>query len=67
VGIFEQINPKYPDFKHKLTKEASWINNWRNPSWIAETVDAASQDHTQSSETFIVQAGRETIDLEDCR
>ena len=63
---FEQTNPKYLDFKHTY-KEALWINNWRNPSWIAKRFDAASQDHIQSSETFIVQTGRETIDLEDCR
>ncbi|XP_059660414.1 protein OSB4, chloroplastic-like [Cornus florida] len=27
-------NPKYPDFKHKDTKEALWVEGRNNPQWV---------------------------------
>lgn len=29
-----QKNPKYPDFKHKDTGEALWVEGRYNPSWV---------------------------------
>jgi hypothetical protein len=29
-----QRNPKYPDFKHKDTGEALWVEGRYNPSWV---------------------------------
>ena len=29
-----QRNSKAPDFKHKDTGEALWIEGWNNPSWV---------------------------------
>lgn len=29
-----QKNPKYPDFKHKDTGEALWVEGRNNPSWV---------------------------------
>ncbi|RRT81566.1 hypothetical protein BHE74_00008267 [Ensete ventricosum] len=31
---FLQRNPKYPDFKHKDTGEALWIDSMNNPHWV---------------------------------
>ena len=27
-------NPRAPDFKHKLTRRALWIDNWQTPEWV---------------------------------
>ena len=27
-------NPRAPDFKHKVTRQALWINNWQTPEWV---------------------------------
>lgn len=29
-----QRNPKYPDFKHKDTGEALWVEGKYNPPWV---------------------------------
>ena len=29
-----QKNPRAPDFKHKLTRRALWIDNWQSPEWV---------------------------------
>lgn len=29
-----QKNPKYPDFKHKDTGEALWVEGRNNPPWV---------------------------------
>ena len=29
-----QKNPKYPDFKHKDTGEALWVEGRYNPPWV---------------------------------
>jgi hypothetical protein len=30
----QQKNPKYPDFKHKSTGEALWVDGRSNPNWV---------------------------------
>lgn len=32
--------PKYPDFKHKLTGEALWIESYTSPSWVKSQLAA---------------------------
>lgn len=32
-----QISPKYPDFKHKITNEALWLDN--APDWVLQKID----------------------------
>lgn len=34
VASHIQRNPKYPDFKHKDTGEALWIEGRNNPPWV---------------------------------
>jgi hypothetical protein len=29
-----KINPKAPDFRHKVSKRALWINGWFTPDWV---------------------------------
>jgi hypothetical protein len=29
-----QMNPKSPDFKHKVTKKALWVDGWSTPPWV---------------------------------
>ncbi|GAB5359246.1 hypothetical protein AAMO2058_000527800 [Amorphochlora amoebiformis] len=41
-------SPKYPDFKHKTTQEALWIDSWDSPKWvkaILTQMDDAAKDH----------------------
>lgn len=26
-------NPRAPDFKHRITRQALWIDNWQTPAW----------------------------------
>ncbi|KAJ4830742.1 hypothetical protein Tsubulata_014170 [Turnera subulata] len=30
----DKRTPKHPDFKHKDTGEALWVDGWNNPSWV---------------------------------
>jgi len=30
----QQKNPRYPDFKHKHTGEALWVDGRNNPNWL---------------------------------
>jgi len=34
--ITANANERYPDFKHKKTGEALWLEDGRNPPWVAE-------------------------------
>lgn len=34
TSFYLQRNPKYPDFKHKDTGEALWIEGKYNPPWV---------------------------------
>ena len=27
-------NPRAPNFKHKVTRQALWIDNWQTPEWV---------------------------------
>lgn len=27
-------NPRAPDFKHRGTRKALWIDNWQTPAWV---------------------------------
>eukprot|EP00470_Lotharella_oceanica_P003978 CAMPEP_0170175076 /NCGR_PEP_ID=MMETSP0040_2-20121228/8212_1 /TAXON_ID=641309 /ORGANISM="Lotharella oceanica, Strain CCMP622" /LENGTH=253 /DNA_ID=CAMNT_0010416937 /DNA_START=272 /DNA_END=1030 /DNA_ORIENTATION=+ len=42
-------SPKYPDFKHKTTQEALWIDSWDSPKWIqailSQMDDAKNSGH----------------------
>jgi len=33
-GRPEKVNARYPDFKHKKTQEALWLDDQRNPPWV---------------------------------
>jgi pentatricopeptide repeat protein len=37
----QKVSARYPDFKHKKTQEALWVNARLNPSWV-ETELAAT-------------------------
>jgi len=28
------MNPKSPDYKHKVTMKALWVDGWSNPAWV---------------------------------
>jgi hypothetical protein len=28
------MHPKSPDFKHKVTKKALWVDDWSTPPWV---------------------------------
>ena len=32
-------NPKGPNFKHKVTRKALWIEGWYTPSWVRDKFD----------------------------
>ncbi|KAI9080375.1 hypothetical protein K1719_037769 [Acacia pycnantha] len=34
-----QRNPKYPDFKHKDTGEALWVEGRTNPPWVKSQLE----------------------------
>ena len=34
LNSYQQKNPRYPDFKHKHTGEALWIDGRNNPNWV---------------------------------
>lgn len=54
-----QRNPKYPDFKHKDTGEALWIEGKFNPPWVKsqlEILDArmsSLQDNENPAMSFM--------------
>lgn len=35
-----QKNAKYPDFKHKTSGEALWIESYNNPIWVKSQLQA---------------------------
>jgi pentatricopeptide repeat protein len=43
----EKINERYPDFKHKKTGEALWIEDRRNPAWVAAEMVAMAPGTVQ--------------------
>ncbi|KAJ7540618.1 hypothetical protein O6H91_10G023300 [Diphasiastrum complanatum] len=42
-----KIGPKYPDFKHKITREGLWVDGWLNPSWVKEKVASMARKELQ--------------------
>jgi pentatricopeptide repeat protein len=34
------VNERHPDFKHKRTQAALWLDNRQNPSWVGEKLAA---------------------------
>ena len=47
-------NPRSPDFKHKESGEALWIESRDTPTWVLETLGggAAQQDSQQDSDAY---------------
>jgi hypothetical protein len=37
-------NPKAPDFKHKVTRRALWIDGWYIPEWMKDRFLAVGRD-----------------------
>jgi len=56
-------SPRYPDFKHKTTQEALWVDSWDSPKWIQETLtlmDKAAKEHQNGGyDDESVHAGEE--------
>ncbi|KAJ7529945.1 hypothetical protein O6H91_15G072100 [Diphasiastrum complanatum] len=46
---FTKNSPKYPDFKHKRTREGLWVDGWLNPSWVKQKM--------ASMELRLIQSG----------
>jgi len=36
----EKLNERHPDFKHKRTQDALWLDNHRNPPWVGAKLTA---------------------------
>ena len=34
-------NPRCPDFKHKVTRKALWIDGWYTPDWVSDRLRAS--------------------------
>jgi hypothetical protein len=53
------MNPKSPDFKHKVTKKALWVDDWSTPPWVKGMLKLPSHVgyHTSDSQK-IVQPNR---------
>ncbi len=34
-----QQNPRYPDFKHKTTNEALWVDSYKTPEWVPDQLE----------------------------
>ena len=40
-GVFPmQKNPRGPDFKHKVSGEALWIDSYTGPKWVKSQLEA---------------------------
>lgn len=49
--LFLQRNPKSPDFKHKFTRKALWVDGWSTPSWVKATLSEGKlQSHVGHSQ-----------------
>ncbi|KAJ7561044.1 hypothetical protein O6H91_03G011500 [Diphasiastrum complanatum] len=46
---FEKINARYPDFKHKKTQEALWIDGISTPKWVYPDLGALTPGRVQES------------------
>ncbi|KAJ7514776.1 hypothetical protein O6H91_23G058700 [Diphasiastrum complanatum] len=45
---FIKKSPNYPDYKHKSTHEALWIEGWLNPPWVEEKIASMALSQIQS-------------------
>ncbi|KAJ7540625.1 hypothetical protein O6H91_10G023400 [Diphasiastrum complanatum] len=45
-----KISPKYPDFKHKTTREGLRVDGWLNPAWVKEKMASTALGHIQSGD-----------------
>jgi len=43
------VNARYPDFKHKKTKQALWLNGRWNPVWVEAELEAMAPGSLQVS------------------
>ncbi|KAH8946090.1 hypothetical protein BDL97_12G074800 [Sphagnum fallax] len=44
----EKMSARYPDFKHKLTQEALWLDSKLNPAWVKAELSAMVPGTVQS-------------------
>jgi len=49
---FAQKNPQHPDFRHRRSNEALWIESPANPPWVKEKLSVMSSHHLQARESF---------------
>jgi hypothetical protein len=42
------MNPKSPDFKHKVTKKALWVDGWSTPPWVKAALILVTQSKLPS-------------------
>jgi len=42
------MNPKSPDFKHKVTKEVLWVDGWSTPPWVKAMLKLVTQSNLPS-------------------
>lgn len=52
-----QINPGSPDFRHKVTRGALWLDAWSTPQWAKLVIQGESQHpaghHTQGPQDVV--------------
>ncbi|KAJ7565312.1 hypothetical protein O6H91_02G056300 [Diphasiastrum complanatum] len=48
----DKRNPRFPDFKHKISKKALWIGNRSNPPWVHARLAAMVQYQEQRESFF---------------
>ena len=63
-----QRNPKYPDFKHRRTREALWMDDWSNPPWVNSKLIAlaVSEGQPDDGSNFQVHHGAPGADCRYC-
>ncbi len=47
LDFWSSTNERYPDFKHKNTWEALWVEDQRNSPWVAAEIDAKASGIVQ--------------------
>ncbi|CAM6019022.1 unnamed protein product [Sphagnum balticum] len=51
-------NPRYPDFKHKTTNEALWIDSYKTPKWVPGQLEKLEAARRQFEASRGKSAGR---------
>jgi len=54
------MNFKSPDFKHKATRKALWIDGWTTPPWVKAMLALATQGKLQSPVGYHTNDSQET-------